>query len=179
MCPWGHRVGHDWATSLSLSLFKRAPVPVASHGQPMPPPETPTLAGRFGLVLCEVTAPFPCVLVHARFCLCFLRVESLFPPVLWKPCNQILLPFKVRFPACSQSLCWIPRLGSLTWGSEPARQRENFFGTTVFQFVVCPPSGIRFDFIMIAPRLPSHCDFSFVFGLLFFFFGGFQSPVDS
>ena len=59
--------------------FQESPIPVASHGQPMPPPETPTLAARFGLVLCEVTAPFPCVLVHARFCLCFLRVESVSP----------------------------------------------------------------------------------------------------
>ena len=43
---------------------------------------------------------------------CVLQ-ESLFPPGLWKFCNQILLSFKVSFPGDSQSLCQIPRLGSL------------------------------------------------------------------
>ena len=36
----------------------------------------------------------------------------MFAPVLWKACNQMPLAFKVRFPGDSQSLCWIPRLGS-------------------------------------------------------------------
>ena len=36
--------------------------------------------------------PFPWVLFHIRFCLCSLRMESLFPPVLWKSYSQILLP---------------------------------------------------------------------------------------
>ena len=57
--------------------------------------------GRMG-----VTVPFPWVLA-CTFC-CDLQ-ESLFPPVLWKFCNWILLSFKVRFPGDSQSLCWIPR----------------------------------------------------------------------
>ena len=46
----------------------------------------PTLAGRFGSVSCGVTAPFPWVLVHARFCLCLPTVESVSPnpeEVLW------------------------------------------------------------------------------------------------
>ena len=34
-------------------------------------------------------------------------------PVLWKFCNQIPLVSKVRFPGDFQSLCWIPRLGTL------------------------------------------------------------------
>ena len=55
------------------------------------------------------------------------RLESLFPPVLWKSCNQIPLAFKVWYPGDSQSLYQIPRLGSLTWGSEPSQQQENFF----------------------------------------------------
>ena len=50
---------------------------------------------------------FPLSLVHTRFCLCPPRLESLFLPVLWKSCNQILLASKVRFPGDSQSLCWI------------------------------------------------------------------------
>ena len=69
--------------------------------------------------------------------LCHPRVESSFPSVLWKSCNQILLAFKVRFPGDSQSLCPIIRLGSLTWGSEPSQQWENLYGIIVFQFVGC------------------------------------------
>ena len=63
--------------------------------------------------------------------LCPPRLESLFPPVLWKSCNQILLAFKVRFPGDSQSFCLVPRLRSLTWGSRPSQQQEHFFGITV------------------------------------------------
>ena len=63
----------------------------ASTGDPL------TLAGSFGLVSCWVTAPFLWVLVHTRFCSCPPRLEPLFPPVLWKSCNQIPLAFKVRF----------------------------------------------------------------------------------
>ena len=47
----------------------------------------------------------------------------------------------VRFPGDSQSLCQIPRLGSLTWGSEPSQQLENFFGIIFLQLVGCPPGG--------------------------------------
>ena len=61
-----------------------------------------------------VTALFPWILVHTRFCLCPPRMESLVPSVLWKSCNQILLTFKGRFPRGSQSLCQISSLGSLT-----------------------------------------------------------------
>ena len=102
--------------------------------------------GRFDSVSCRVTTTFPWVLVCTRFCRCPLRVESLFPPVLWKSCNHILLAFTVRFPWSSQSLCQIPKLGSLTWGSEPSQQQENFFGIINLQFVGCPSSryGIWF-----------------------------------
>ena len=42
--------------------------------------------------------------MHTRFCLCPLKAESLFPPVLCKSYNQIPLAFKVRFPGDSHSL---------------------------------------------------------------------------
>ncbi|CAM9671314.1 unnamed protein product [Rangifer tarandus platyrhynchus] len=74
----------------------------------------PILAGSFGSVSCGVAAPFLWVLVCTRFCLCPPRLESLFPPVLWKSCNQIPLAFKVRFPGDTQSFCQIPSLGGLT-----------------------------------------------------------------
>ena len=59
------------------------------------------------------------LLVHARFCLCPPGVEPLFPPVLWKSCNQI----------------------PLMWGLEPSQQWETIFGIIVLQFVGHPPSG--------------------------------------
>ena len=75
-----------------------------------------TLTGKSCSVSCGVTAPFSWVLVHPRFCLCPSRVSV--SSVLWKFCNQIPLTFKVRFPGDTQSLCQIPRLGSLLWGLE-------------------------------------------------------------
>ena len=112
------------------------PLPIhASAGDP------PTLSGSFGSVSYKVTAPFFWVLVWARFCLWLPRLESLFPPVLWKSYNQILLAFKVRFLGNCQSHFWIPQLGSLTWGSEPSQQWENFFDTLILQFVGHSPGG--------------------------------------
>ena len=85
------------------------------------------------------------ILSSESWCVQDLLVPSktgIFPPVLWKSYNQIPLAFKVRFPGDSQSLCWIPRLGSLTWGSEISQQWENFFAISVLQFVGHPPSGL-------------------------------------
>ena len=138
------------------------------------------LAGSLGSVSCGVTAPILWVFVHAKFCLCPPKLESLLPPVLWKSYNQILLALEARFPWDSQSVCQIPRLGSLTWCSEPSQQCKKFFSITVLQSVSHPPASMGFDFIMIVPLLPSCCGFFFVFGLRLSFFGGFQHPpVDS
>ena len=62
-------------------------------------------------------------------------------PVLSKSWNQIPLAFKVQFPGNSSSCCRTPRLGSLTWGSEPSLQWVEFCGIIVLQFVSHPPSG--------------------------------------
>ena len=72
-----------------------------------------------------------------------------------------------------------PQLGSLTWGLEPLQQWANFFCTIVLQSVGYPPTGMRLDFIVIVPLLPSQCGFFFVFGCGVSFFGGFQNlPID-
>ena len=105
--------------------------------------DPPTLAGGFGSVSCGVTSPFLWIVVCTKSCLCPLRLESLFPLVLWKSYNQIPLAFKVRFPGDAQFFCRIPSLGSLTWGSEPSQQWENFFGIIILQFVGHPLSGYR------------------------------------
>ena len=128
----------------------------ASTGDPA------TVADSFGSVSCGV-------LVHARFCLCPPCLESLFSPVLWKSYNQISLACKVRFPGDSQSLCQIPRLGSLMSGSEPSQQWENFFGIIALQFVGHSPSGYGIWFLSWLH--PSYC-----LPAAFFFFGRFQHP---
>ena len=74
-------------------------------------------------------------------CVCPPRVESLFPPVLPKSCNQIPVAFKVWFSRNSSSRCQTARLGSLTCGSEPSLQCTDFRGISVLQFVSHPPSS--------------------------------------
>ena len=43
------------------------------------------------------------------------------------------------------------------WGSEPSLQWVDFCGISVLQFVSHHPAVMGFDFIVIAPLLPSHC----------------------
>ena len=69
------------------------------------------------------------------------RVESLFPQVLLKSRNQIPLAFKVWFSRNSFSCCQTPRLGSLTWGSQPSLQWVDFYGISVLQSVSHPRSS--------------------------------------
>ena len=82
--------------------------------------------------------------------------------------HQTLLAFKVRFPGDSQSLCQIPRLGSLTWDLEPS-QWENFFGGGVLQPVGHPLGdyGISFYRDCAPPTISLHL---LVFGLGYLFF---------
>ena len=79
--------------------------------------------------------------MHTLLCVCPPRVESLFPPVLSKSCNQIPLAFKVWFSRNSSSRCRTPKFGSLTWVSEPSLQWVDFCGISVLQSVSHPPSS--------------------------------------
>ena len=74
-------------------------------------------------------------------CVCPPRVESLFPPVLSKSCNQFPLDFKVWFSRNYSSRCRTPRLGRLTCGSEPSLQWVDFCGISVLQSVSHPPTS--------------------------------------
>ena len=107
----------------------------ASTGDP------PTLAGSFGSVFCGVTAFFLFLVVcKLLFVPSKTGVSQTVSRVQWKSYNQILLAFKVRFPRDSQSLCHIPRLGSMMWCPELSQQRENF-AIIILQFVGHPPGG--------------------------------------
>ena len=75
---------------------------------------------------------------------CALQDWSLFPPVLWKSYNQIPLAFKVRFPGDSQSLCWIPRLGSLTEDLHKPRLQKNQQMHFMSQYLKRKKSSFRF-----------------------------------
>ena len=121
-----------------------------------------TLIGKF--VSCGLTGPFPWVLVHTRFCWC-PQEWTLFPTVLWESFNEIPLAF--RCPGDSQSLCQIPRLGSMMWGLEPSQQCENFFGIIVIQWVGCPPHrfGIWFCHDCVPPTILLLCPW--ILGIFF------------
>ena len=84
--------------------------------------------------------------MHTLLCVCPSRVESLFPPVLLKSCNQFPLGFKVCFSRNSSSRCQTPRLGSLTWGSEPSLHWVDFCGLCVLQSVSHSPSSFEIWF---------------------------------
>ena len=103
--------------------------------------DPPTLAGRFGSVSYGITAPSPWILMCTLLCVCPPRMECLFPAVLLKSCNKILLAFRVWLSGNSSSHCPTPRLGSLMWGSDPSLQWVDFCGIIVLQFVSHPPSG--------------------------------------
>ena len=81
------------------------PDPMAGHCRPVSAGDSWTLTGKLGSVSYGVTAPFSCILMCKRFCLCPPRVCF---PVLWKFCNQIPLASKVKFLGVSQSFARSP-----------------------------------------------------------------------
>ena len=93
-----------------------------------------------------------------------LRVEFLFPPVLWNSCNQSLLAIKARFYGGSSSCCQISRLGILTWCSELSILWENFCGIIIFLFVGHPLNVYGIWVYCDCAPLPSCCGFFLVFG---------------
>ena len=112
--------------------------------------------------------------MHTLLCVCPPRVESLFPPVLAKSYNQIPLSFKVWFSRNSPSHCWTPRLGSLTWGSEPSLKWVDFFGISVLHFVSHPPSGYGIWFYCDCAPLTISLQLLLCLWMWGIFFGEFQ-----
>ena len=110
---------------------------------------TLTLAGSFGSVSCGVTSPFLWVLVCEIFCLSLQSLQSLqyWSLCFLQSCGSPVIKFHwVTFPGYSQSLCQIPRLGRLTWGSEPSQQWGSLFSIIILQFVTHPSEGYRIWF---------------------------------
>ena len=97
-------------------------------------------------------------------CVCPPRVESLFPPVLSKSCNQFPLGFRVWFSRNSSSSCQTPRLGCLMWGSEPSLQWVDFYGISVLHPVSHPPGNYGIWFYCDCAPLTISLWLSFVFG---------------
>ena len=126
---------HPRTSTASVLVLTVSQLPPASSGDP------PTLAGRSGSVSYGVSAPSPWVLMHTLLCVCRPRVESPFPPALSKSCSQIPLAFKDWFSRNSSSHCQTPRLGSLTWSSQPSLHWVDFCGISVLRFVSHPPRG--------------------------------------
>ena len=107
----GHQECHQGRHSQTAAT--RTTVPGLSPSWPTPPQET---LQHQQVVL--VQSPVESLLLSselllARFC-CALQNWSLFPPALWKSCNQIPLAFKVRFPGDSRFFVGSP--GWKAWG---------------------------------------------------------------
>ena len=174
--PTGSLVGlmTDSGRAHINECFSELLLPVSlSHGESQPPPasagDPPTWAGRSGSVFYGVTAPSAWVLMCTLPCVCPPRFESLFPPVLSKSCNQILLAFKVWFSGNSSSCCWTP--GWEAWCG--ARNLHSSGWTSVVWLFsslwVTHPVVMGFDFIVIAPsyRLIAASPLSLDVGYLF------------
>ena len=71
-----------------------------------------------GLTQIPVESALSCDPVHLKACVCFLRMETLFPPVLWSSCTQAPLALKAKCAGGSFFQGQIPRYGNLTWCSE-------------------------------------------------------------
>ena len=128
-------------------------IPTVNHSWTTGDP--PTLAGGSGSVSYGITVPLHWVLACTRFYLCPSGMESMFPSILWKSYNQILLIFKVRSPGDFLSLCQILRLGALMWGLKPSQQWEKLFGIIVLQIVRHPPGRYGIWFYRILPHYHS------------------------
>ena len=124
----------------------------------------PTLAGNGGSVSCGDTAPLLWVLVHAKFCLCPPRLESLVPQPSGRPVIKPCWPSRPDSPGIPS-----PFVGSPGW--EAWRGVQNVHNSARTSLIllfanlwVAHLAGIGFDFIVIAPLLLSRWGFFFVFG---------------
>ena len=94
---------------------------------------------------------------------CALQEWNLFLPVLWKFCNQTCWPSRSDFLGIPS-----PFVGSPGWEAWRGVQNLHNRGRTSL-VILCSSLwvthlvGVGFDFVGIAPLLPSHCSIFFVF----------------
>ena len=123
----------------SCTYAASAPDPTAGHCWPTPHQDTPghsRASVAWSFVGSWLISPGSWC---TQVCLCPPGVSL--SPGLWKFCNQIPLTLKGRSPGDFQSLCWIPRSGSLFWDLELSQLCENRFGIIALRFVNRPPCG--------------------------------------
>ena len=130
-----HTKGHPPGLLMLVALS-----PQQATANPRPTGDPLTLAGRPGSVSCGALLPSLGSWCAQEF-VCAHQEWNLFHPVLWKSCNQIPLAFKVWFPEDSQSLCQIPRLGSLMWGLRTFETVGELLWYYHSPVVSCRPSG--------------------------------------
>ena len=153
---------HQGGPSSAPSLWW-APASPCSTGGP------PTLAGSGGSGSCEVTAPLLWVLVHAKFCLCSLRLECFcFPQSSGRPIIKSCWPWRpdsLRNPS--------PFVGCPGWEAWLGVQNLHNSARTSLVLLfsslwVTHLAGMRFNFIVIAFLLPTCYSFlSLDVGFLF------------
>ena len=98
---------------LCQHCFYSAPDPTTGHCQSTPAPETP---GHSQTGLAQSLGGSLLLFPGSWWAQGFVSaLHEFVSPLLWKFCNQIPLASKVNFPGVSQSLCWVPRLGTLWW----------------------------------------------------------------
>ena len=99
--------------SCASTVVFNPPDPAMGHCRPTPPSETPGHSqARLGQSFVGPLLLSPGSWREQGFVSAFQESVS---SVLCKFCNQIPLDFKVKLPGGSQSLCHIPRLGTLLW----------------------------------------------------------------
>ena len=92
---------------------------------------------------------------HLKPCVHPLRMEYLFPTVLWSSCAQALLAFNAKCSGGSSSQYQTPSLGNLMWGSELSLLWRSLCDTVIFQSVGHLIGGYGIAYISKVPFLPS------------------------
>ena len=154
------------------SQARTAAASVESHSWPPLHRRPSSTSRQVWSVSCGVPAPFSWVLVHTALC----ALPDCFP----QSCGSHGI--KSCWPSKSHSLGILSSFARyLDW--EAWHRSQNFQNSERTSLVllfsslwVAHPTGIGFDFIVIAPILLFRCSVSFVFGHGCLFFGGFQHP---
>ena len=113
--------------------------------------------------------------MHARFCLCPPRLQSLLP----QSCESLVIKYhglQVQIPRGFLAPLSGMQLGSLMRGSKPSQQWENLFGINVLQFVGHPPGRYGVCFYCDCAPLTTFLWLVLCLCTWAMFFGGFQCP---